>query len=168
MKKIISGMIIGLVSAVFLLGPLDAAGKNRFKETNQTRTKMFKRLMKNVELTKAQREKIKVLRLAFVRDMVQLRTSTRLEQIELRELMNKTNPDINKVRIQAVAVSKIQGIMFERGVVLRAELKNVLTLEQKRSMHEIAPGNRNEPGDYRRHWQRDSRDNRNKRGIRGN
>lgn len=172
MKNFISDVFVSMLSVVVLSVPLDAVGNNRlentdydrrsnFKETEKKRTKMLRILKRNIKLTKGQREKIKVLRVAFDRDMVRLRANTRLKRIALRELMEKTNPEITKIRAQATAVSKAQGRMFERGVIYRAELKKLLTADQKR-MYESVREKRNDFRDSRVRWWRGTRDHRDK------
>ena len=172
MKNFISDVFVSMLSVVVLSVPLDAVGNNRlentdydrrsnFKETEKKRTKMLRILKRNIKLTKGQREKIKVLRVAFDRDMVRLRANTRLKRIALRELMEKTNPEITKIRAQATAVSKAQGRMFERGVVIRAEIKTLLTADQKR-MYESVREKRNDFRDSRVRWWRGTRDHRDK------
>ena len=107
-----------------------------FTERRFSRTRLSRRAMAGLELTDEQREQVKTLRSAYTRDMIRLRADSRLARVELREQMNETSPDVDRVKELASAVSAAQGSVFERGAVFRAEFKNLLTPEQQETLRE--------------------------------
>lgn len=127
------------------------------------RTRMSRRAVDRLELTDEQQEKVKTLRSAYARDMVQLRADSRLARIELRELMNETSPDVSRVKELAAAVSAAKGSVFERGAVFRAEFKNVLTPEQQETLRESFRDRRDERRDSGMRWRRGGRESRDRR-----
>ncbi len=142
-------------------GPADGAVENfdpDHADADVRRTRLSRRAAARIELTDEQREKIKTLRSAYARDMVQLRADTKLARIELRELMSETSPNIDKVRELAAAVSTAQGSVFERGAVFRAEFRNVLTAEQQEKLRESFRDRRGGRRDAGMRWQRGGRE----------
>lgn len=132
-------------------------------ERGGARTGLSSRALSSLELTDEQREKVKSLRSEFTRDMIRLRAESRLARVELREMMNETSPDVNRVKELAAAVSAAQGSVFERGAVFRAEFKNVLTPEQQEKLRESFRGRRDGRRDTEMRWQRGGRESRNRR-----
>lgn len=127
------------------------------------RTRLYRRAMSGLELTDEQREKIKTLRSAYTREMIQLRADSRLAWVELRELMNETSPDVNRVKELAAAVSAAQGSVFERSALFRAEFKHVLTSEQQEKLRESFRDRRDGRRDAGMRWRRDGRESRSRR-----
>ncbi len=127
------------------------------------RTRLSRRAMAGLELTDEQQENIKTLRSAYTRDMIQLRADSRLARVELRELMDETSPDIDRVKALAAAVSTAQGSVFERSALFRAEFKNVLTPEQQEKMRESFRDRRDGRRDAGMRGRRDGRESRNRR-----
>ncbi len=134
-----------------------------YADADVGRTRLARRAMARLELTDEQQEKIRTLRSAYARDMVQLRADTRLARIELREVMSETRPDVNKVKELAAAVSAAQGSVFERGAVFRAEFRNVLTAEQQEKLRESFRDRRDERRDAGMRWRRGGRESRDRR-----
>lgn len=133
-------------------------------DADDVRTRRSRRAMSGLELTDEQQEKIKTLRSAFTRDMIQLRADSRLARVELRELMDETSPDIDRVKALAAAVSAAQGSVFERGAVFRAEFKHVLTPEQQETLRESFRDRRDGRRDAGMRWRRDGRESRDRDG----
>lgn len=127
------------------------------------RTRLSRRAMAGLELTDDQQKKINTLRSAYTRDMIRLRADTRLARVELRELMNETRPDVDRVKELAAAVSAAQGSMFERGAVFRAEFRNVLTPDQQETLRESFRDRRDGRRDSDMRWRRGGRESRNRR-----
>lgn len=90
-----------------------------------------------LELTDAQQEKMKSLRSAFEKDAARLRAELEVAQIELREVMEQTNPSASDARSKAQKVSEARARLFERTVAFQVEMKNVLTPEQQKKAEEL-------------------------------
>lgn len=133
-------------------------------DADEVRTHRSRRGMAGLELTDEQQEKIKTLRSAYTRDMIQLRADSRLARVELRELMDEVSPDIDRVKALAAAVSTAQGSVFERSAVFRAEFKNVLTPEQQEKLRESFRDRRDGRRDGGMRWRRDGRESRDRDG----
>lgn len=132
-------------------------------DADDVRTRVSRRAMSGPELTDEQQEKIKTLRSAYTREMIQLRADSRLARVELRELMNETSPDIERVKELAAAASAAQGIVFERSALYRAEFKHVLTPEQQENLRESFRDRRDGRRDSGMRGRRDGRESRNRR-----
>lgn len=132
-------------------------------DADDVRTRLSRRAMSGLELTNEQQEKIKTLRSAYTREMIQLRADSRLARVELRELMNEISPDIERVKELAAAASAAQGSVFERSALFRAEFKNVLTPEQQENLRESFRDRRDGRRDSGIRWRRDGRESRNRR-----
>lgn len=132
-------------------------------DADDVRTRLSRRAMSAVELTDEQEEKIKTLRSAYTREMIQLRADSRLARVELRELMDEISPDIDRVKELAAAASAAQGAVFERSALFRAEFKHVLTAEQQENLRESFRDRRDGRRDSGMRWRRDGRESRNRR-----
>ena len=181
MKKVTTGIFAAALSVVVLAWGFDAMGRSGHEsggrghhdaaladagsadERDGARSGISRRALSGLELTDEQQEKIKTLRSAYARDMVQLRADSRLARIDLNELMGETSPDLDKVKELAAAVSAARGSVFERGAVFRAEFKNVLTPEQQEKLRESFRGRRDGRRDSGMRWQRGGRESRNRR-----
>ena len=127
------------------------------------RTRLSRSAMAGLELTDDQQEKIKALRSAYTREMIQLRADSRLARVELRELMDEASPDVDRVKELAAAVSAAQGSVFERSAIFRAEFRNVLTPEQQETLRESFRDRRDGRRDSGMRWRRGGRESRNRR-----
>ena len=132
-------------------------------DADDVRTRLSRRAMSGLELTDEQQEKIKTLRSAYTREMIQLRADSRLARVELRELMDGISPDIDRVKELAAAASAAQGAVFERSALFRAEFKHVLTAEQQENLRESFRDRRDGRRDSGMRWRRGSRDSRDRR-----
>ncbi len=146
--------------------PADEIAENSdddFAGKGFARTRLSRRAMSGLELTDEQREKIKTLRSAYTREMIQLRADSRLARVELRELMKETSPDIERVKDLAAAVSAAHGSVFERSALYRTEFKHVLTPEQQENLRESFRDRRDGRRDSGMRGRRDGRESRNRR-----
>ena len=132
-------------------------------DADDVRTRLSRRAMSGLELTDEQQEKIKTLRSAYTREMIQLRADSRLARVELRELMDEISPDIDRVKELAAAASAAQGAVFERSALFRAEFKHVLTSEQQENLRESFRDRRDGRRDSGMRWRRGSRESRDRR-----
>ena len=132
-------------------------------DADDVQTRRSRRAMSGLELTDEQQEKIKTLRSAYTREMIQLRADSRLARVELRELMNEISPDIERVKELAAVASAAQGSVFERSALYRAEFKHVLTAEQQENLRESFRDRRDSRRDSGMRGRRDSRESRNRR-----
>ncbi len=192
MKKTISGIIIGIMCAGVLTWAQDAVGKNgpadpafteaeaaddqrtgnrsrrntrRSSQNREDGRQMYftRGMLDKVDLTDAQKEQIKALRSQHARDMVRLRAETRLAQIDLREQLNEARADVSEVKDIVARVTKAQGSEFERRVIFRVEMRNVLTPEQQEAIREAYRERRSEPRDSDTRSRSGRRDFRNRR-----
>ncbi len=176
MKKTISGIIIGIMCAGVLTWAQDAVGKNgpadpaiaeaeavddqrtgnrswrNARRSSQSRVDgpqmyFYRGMLEKVDLTDAQKAQIEALRSQYARDMVRLRAETRLARIDLSEQLNEAHADVSEVKDIVARVTKAQGSEFERRVVFRVEMRNVLTPEQQESIREAYRERRSEPRD---------------------
>lgn len=132
-------------------------------DADDVRTRLSRRAMSGLDLTDEQQEKIKTLRSAYTREMIQLRADSRLARVELRELMKEISPDIDRVKELAAAASAAQGAVFERSALYRAEFKHVLTPDQQENLREFFRDRRGGRRDSGMRWRRDGRESRNRR-----
>ena len=132
-------------------------------DADDVRTRQSRRAMAGLELTDEQQEKIKTLRSAYTREMIQLRADARLARVELRELMDEVSPDIDRVKELAAAASAARGAVFERGALFRAEFKHVLTQEQQEILRKSFRDRRDGRRDSGMRWRRGDRESRNRR-----
>jgi|GEM_PF-6403950 Spy/CpxP family protein refolding chaperone len=91
-------------------------------------------LAEKIELTDAQKNRMKSLNTAFAKDMAKLEADVKITQIELQEVMDQAAPSTSAVKSQAAKVNEARGEIFERSVVFRAEMKGILTAEQQATM----------------------------------
>ncbi|MCY3774162.1 MAG: Spy/CpxP family protein refolding chaperone [Gemmatimonadetes bacterium] len=134
-----------------------------FAEGRFARTRLSRSAMARLEVTDDQQEKIKALRSAYTREMIQLRADSRLARVELRELMDEASPDVDRVKELAAAVSAARGSVFERSAIFRAEFRNVLTPEQQETLRESFRDRRDGRRDSGMRWRRGGRESRNRR-----
>lgn len=131
-------------------------------DADDVQTRRSRRALSGLELTDEQQEKIKTLRSAYTREMIQLRADSRLARVELREVMNEISPDIDRVKELAAAASAAQGSVFERSALFRAEFKHVLTPEQQENLRESFRDRRDGRRDSGMRGRRDGRESRNR------
>jgi len=132
------------------------------RERGSSMNPLSQEMMEKLNLSDAQEEQIRQLRSAYARDMVKLQADIKLARIELRETTNATNPSVTDVKAKAAQVAAAQGSLFERRVVFRAEMKNVLTQEQREALQEqVKESQKNRRNADRRH--RGGRDHRSRR-----
>ena len=132
-------------------------------DADDVRTRLSRRAMSGLELTDEQQEKIKTLRSAYTREMIQLRADSRLARVELRELMDEVSPDIDRVKELAATASAARGAVFERSALFRAEFKNVLTQEQQEILRKSFRDRRDGRRDSGMRWRRGDRESRDRR-----
>ena len=93
-------------------------------------------LAEKMGLTDTQKNRMKALHTAFAKDMARLEADAEIARIDLRELMDQTSPGAAAVKSQANKVNEARGKIFERAMILQAEMKGVLTAEQQQMMQE--------------------------------
>ena len=89
-----------------------------------------------IEMTDAQQEKRQALQTAFAKEIAIMRADAEVAGIELREVMDEPNPNASDARSKATRVSEIRANIFEREILHRVEMKNVLTPAQHLKLEE--------------------------------
>jgi len=104
-----------------------------------------------LDLTDAQQEKMKALRLQNAKAMAQLKADQKIAQMELAEAMRGADPAAAGTRARVAAVSKARSKIFEQQTLNRLRMQQVLTPVQRgkaRKLREARPrrGTRGAPG----------------------
>lgn len=97
----------------------------RILETNQ----------KELKITDSQLEKIRNLFFSLEEKMIQMRSNSSLQRLELRKLLqDKDNLDYEKIRAALSKASKIRQDIFIERLKTRKEIENILTPEQREAI----------------------------------
>ena len=95
---------------------------------------MFAAGMKALELTDAQQAKMKTMRLAHAKEMVQLRADQKIAQLELRDLMGQDAPKAGDIDARVDAVNAARGKIMKKNIHFQTAFKNILTPEQREKL----------------------------------
>lgn len=94
-------------------------------------------VMKKLELTDEQKQKLRELRFDLARYMVKLRADLKVARLELEHLMNQDSPRANDAKVKVAQVNQARSKMLQRSVAHRLELKKILTPEQQEKLRSI-------------------------------
>lgn len=139
MKKLTIGL---LLAALVSLGTMFAFGQqNGGNDGKRMRRHHGKRghfrIMKNLDLTDAQKEQIKAIRQAGKEKTKNLRESLKANRQQLQEIT--ANGQFNEAQIQAIAAQQ-SGIMAQLIVEktrVKSQIYNILTADQKAKIEEM-------------------------------
>jgi Spy/CpxP family protein refolding chaperone len=93
---------------------------------------------KELNITDSQLEKIKSLIFLFEEKMIEMRSKTGLQHLELRKLMlDKENLDYEKIKEVLSKASNSREEMFIERLKLRREIDNILTPEQREALKKM-------------------------------
>jgi len=90
---------------------------------------------KELKITDSQLEKIRKLSFSLEEKMIQMRSNSSLQRLELRKLLqDKDNLDYEKIRAALSKASKIRQDIFIERLETRKEIENILTPEQREAI----------------------------------
>lgn len=96
---------------------------------------VLKAKQKELKITDDQLEKIKNLVFSFEEKMIQMKSKTSQQGLELRKLLeDKENLDYEQIREALSKASNSRHDMFIEGLKLRSEIQNILTPEQREAI----------------------------------
>ncbi len=124
---------------------------------------MHPKMMTELNLTDAQKEKLKTMRSAHQKEMIKLQAAAKIAQIELGDVLHQDNPKSTEVKAKIDAVNAARNKVMEARIMRRLESKKVFTPEQLKKMEELKAQHGAHPGmgkGPRQFEQRQFRDNR--------
>jgi len=96
---------------------------------------VLKAKQKELKITDSQLEKIKSLVFSFEEKMIQMRSNTSMQRLELKKLLeDRENLDYEKIRAALSKSSNFRHDIFIERLKLRNEIQNILTAEQREAM----------------------------------
>lgn len=106
-------------------------GKGMMRQSPARILFVLKAKQKELKITDSQLEKIQSLVFSFEEKMIQVRTNSSLQRLELRKLLqDKQNLDYEKISTALSKASKARQDIFIEKLKLRDEIQNILTPEQ--------------------------------------
>ena len=128
MKRKITIALIALFSIAAIATCADARqGKRGQRGGNRM---MHSKVISELNLTDAQQEKLKSLRTTHQKEMVKLQATSKLAQIELKEVLGQDNPKTADVKTKIAASNAARNKVSEARIMNRLETKKVFTAEQ--------------------------------------
>lgn len=110
-------------------------GKGLMKRSPARILFILKAKQKELKITDSQLEKIKNLVFSLEEKMIEMRSSSSLQGLELRKLLqDKENLDYEKIKAALSEASKIRQDIFIERLKLRDEIQNILTPEQREAL----------------------------------
>lgn len=99
---------------------------------------VLKAKQKELKITDSQLDKIKSLVFSFEEKMIQMRSKTSLQHLELRKLtQDEENLDYEKIKAVLSKTSNSRQEMFIKRLKLRKEIENILTPEQREALKKM-------------------------------
>lgn len=96
---------------------------------------VLKANQKELNITDSQLEKIKNLVFSFEEKMIQMKSNSSLQRLEMRKLLqDRENQDFEKIRAALSKASDFRNDMFIERLKLRKDIENILTPEQRDAM----------------------------------
>lgn len=90
-----------------------------------------------LELTDAQKQKMKDLNTKHQKAMIDLRATQQKAQIDLRELRSQDSPKTSDIKTKVNALMSAQGKIMEHEIQHGIDVKNILTPEQQKKLSEM-------------------------------
>mgnify|MGYP001148763959 CR=1 FL=1 len=90
-----------------------------------------------LKLTDEQKDKIKAILVAHMKDMINKRAELETAEIDLKELMDKEEPDLNTLERQIQKIAMLEATMKLSQIKTMLDAKAILTPEQKATLKEI-------------------------------
>lgn len=98
---------------------------------------MHPKMMTELNLTDAQKDKLKTLHSAHQKEMVKLQAAAKIAQIELGDVLHQDNPKSGDVKAKIDAANAARNKVMEARIMNRLESKKVFTPEQLKKMEEL-------------------------------
>ena len=98
---------------------------------------MHPKMMSELNLTDAQKEKLKTLRSTHQKEMIKLQAAAKIAQIELGDVLHQDNPKSSDVKAKIDAANAARNKVMEARIMNRLESKKVFTPEQLKKMDEL-------------------------------
>ena len=95
------------------------------------------KIMSELNLTDAQKEKLKTMRSAHQKEMIKLQAAAKIAQIELGDVLHQDNPKSGDVKAKIDAANAARNKVTEARIMNRLESKKVFTPEQLKKMEEL-------------------------------
>jgi len=111
---------------------------------------MHEKMMSALDLTDAQKDKLKALHSTHKKEMVKLQAAAKLAQIELGDVLHQDTPKSADVKAKIAAVNTARGKVMEQRILNRLEAKKVFTPEQLKKMEELKMQHGKRMGEGRR------------------
>ena len=126
---------------IALIGVFSIAAFATFAEAEPGRRgdrgNMHRKMMAELNLTDAQKNKLQSLRSAHQKQMVHLQSAVKIAQIELRDVLRQDSPKKDEVKARIAAANIAQNKMREARIMNRLESKGVFTVEQLKKMEAL-------------------------------
>jgi Spy/CpxP family protein refolding chaperone len=128
-------MIIALIGifSIAAFATFAEAGPGRRGDRGD-RGNMHGKMMAELNLTDAQKNKLQSLRSTHQKQMVHLQSAVKIAQIELRDVLRQDSPKKDDVKARIAAANIAQNKMREARIMNRLESKEVFTPEQVKKM----------------------------------
>lgn len=95
------------------------------------------RIIKELEITPEQQNELKALSLSKRKEIIKLNSEKKIKRIELIEEMDKTRPDLKKVKGLVSSFNEIRGKILMSVIEGMIEGMNILSEEQVEGLKEI-------------------------------
>ena len=94
-------------------------------------------VIKELELTDEQKQKLEELRFDLAKDMAKLRADLKVARLELEHLINQDSPKASDAKVKVAQVNQARSKILQRSVDHRLKLKKILTPEQQEKLRSI-------------------------------
>ena len=98
---------------------------------------MSEKMATELNLTDAQKDKLKTLRSKHQKEMVKLQAAAKIARIDLGDVLHQDNPKESDVKSKIAASNAAQNKVTEARIMNRLETKKVFTPEQLKKMEEL-------------------------------
>lgn len=98
--------------------------------------------MAQLDLSEAQRDKMRALHEANARKAVQRRADLQLAQMDLHKLLRADKPDVGTINTQVDRIARLRADGVKAAIDTRLQARAVLTPEQWKTLHAPMAGRR--------------------------
>ncbi|MFT5368775.1 MAG: Spy/CpxP family protein refolding chaperone [Candidatus Latescibacterota bacterium] len=138
MKRKMIFALIGIFAIAAITTFADARpGKRGNRGDRGDRGMMHGKMMSELNLTDAQKEKLQTLRSTHQKEMIQLRAAAKIAQLELQDVLRQDKPKNADVKTKIAAANAASNKVTEARIMNRLEGKKVFTPEQIKKMQEL-------------------------------
>lgn len=138
MKRKMIFALIGIFAIAAITTFADARpGKRGNRGDRGDRGMMHGKMMSELNITDAQKEKLQTLRSTHQKEMIQLRAAAKIAQLELQDVLRQDKPKNADVKTKIAAANAASNKVTEARIMNRLEGKKVFTPEQIKKMQEL-------------------------------